>query len=77
MRSDRTYVDVLERVFTKGVVFDVERGPGRSAAGPGSPEWFRLTTGGVHVFRLDEGMWWWYLFEGPRPAGRRQRVPSD
>ena len=59
-RSHRSLIDVLERVCTRGVVFDVEQNLDASSTGPRSPAWFRLSTAGVHVFKIDDGMVWFF-----------------
>jgi hypothetical protein len=58
MRSRRSFIDVLERVCARGIVFDLEQDLDASSAGSGSPAWFRLSTAGVHVFKIDDGIAW-------------------
>jgi hypothetical protein len=57
-------VDVLERVLTKGVVFDIEEGTvGASEAGGGAAAWFRVSIAGVDVFKVEASLSWRYLLE--------------
>jgi len=58
MRSHRSLIDVLERVCTRGVVFDIEQN--LEVTGPRSPGWFRLSAAGVHVFKIDDGIVWFF-----------------
>lgn len=57
-------VDVLERVLTKGVGFDIEEGTvGPSEAGGGAAAWFRVSIAGVDVFKVEASLSWRYLLE--------------
>lgn len=57
------FIDVLERVLTKGVVFEVEEDTDASAADRDASEWFHISIAGVKVFRIVAGVLWRILVD--------------
>jgi hypothetical protein len=58
------FVDVLERVLTKGVVFDIEEGANEgSEKGGGTTVWLRVSIGGIDVLKVETALSWQCLSE--------------
>jgi hypothetical protein len=55
-RGDVT--DALERVLTKGVVFEIEEGAVAGSEAGGAGAWFRVSIAGVDVFKIEAGVSW-------------------
>lgn len=50
--------DVLERVLTRGVLFDVDKSPATAEEARDAVVWFRVSIAGVDVFRIEAGLSW-------------------
>lgn len=52
------FTDALERVLTKGVVFDIDEGTITGSQAGGAGVWFRVSIAGVDVFKIEAGVSW-------------------
>jgi hypothetical protein len=57
------FIDILQRVVTRGVVFEVEEDTDASATDRGASGWFHIVITGVEVFRIEAGALWRYLVD--------------
>ncbi|MBI4408654.1 MAG: hypothetical protein HY561_03025 [Gemmatimonadetes bacterium] len=67
------FAEVLERVLTKGLVFDIdESAVGPSKAGESFASWFRLSVAGVDVFKIEAGVRWRQLLESEEGQEKKE-----
>lgn len=51
-------IDVLERVLTRGIVFEIVDLAGSNRVNRTADEWFRLSPGGVDILRVEGNAHW-------------------
>jgi hypothetical protein len=55
------FIDVLERVLTRGIVFEAEEAFDASAKNRSASGWFQISIVGIEVFKMEAGVLWRYL----------------
>lgn len=64
-RAERAdFIDVLERVLTRGIVFEAEEGHDLSAENHSASGWFQISMVGIDVFKMEAEVLWQYLLDG-------------
>lgn len=59
----RDLIEVLERVLTKGVIFEIDEDVEASATDRDAAAWFRISIAGVDVFKVGGRVAWRYFLE--------------
>jgi hypothetical protein len=57
------FIDVLERVLTRGIVFEIEEDPDASAKNRSASGSFQISIVGINVFKMEAGVLWRYLLD--------------
>lgn len=65
------FIDVLERVLAKGVMFEIEDDVEASATDRETSAWFRISIAGVNVFKVGAGVSWRCFLEAEEEEKQR------
>jgi hypothetical protein len=57
------FIDVLERVLTRGIVFEAEEGVDASTKNRRASGWFQISIVGIDVCKMDAEVLWRYFLD--------------